>query len=87
DGQGKAYKVEAAGGRYRVVIENIYSNQLNKMFTVVVNEGGTDYTFQACALSYANNMLAGNATDDLKNVCKALYLYNEAAIAAFGAGN
>ncbi|MBR1757294.1 MAG: S8 family serine peptidase [Lachnospiraceae bacterium] len=83
DEEGNAYKVEASGSNYRVVIENIVAKELNKAYTVIITEDGVDYTFTLCALSYANRVLALDGYETLKDVCKALYLYNDAAIKAF----
>ncbi|MBR1757296.1 MAG: S8 family serine peptidase [Lachnospiraceae bacterium] len=84
DEQGNAYKVELNGSRYRVVVPNIVAKELNKTFTVIITENGVDYTFKVSALSYANRVLANDTVaDTLKDVARALYLLNQAAIKAF----
>ena len=87
DGDGNPLPVEDMGGRWRITIPNIFSNQLHRMHSVILIKNGKTYSFTACALSYANNMLASqSANKALKNVSRALYLYNKAAIACFGDG-
>ena len=85
DANGKALPVVKAGNYYRVVIGNVAARKLNNMFTIRIAEGGKTYEYKYCALSYANIQMASeDATAELKTLCKAMYLYNEAAIAALG---
>ena len=78
-----AYEVRQRGNNYIVVIPGIIAKKLNEKYTVVIVEDGTEYSFTASALSYANRVLRADFPETLKNVVKALYLYNAAAIEAF----
>ena len=81
---GKNAAITEKNGIYTVKIANIPSGYLSRMYTVVVNIGGTEYTYRVCALSYCNNVLrAQGAPEALKNVCRAIYLYSAAADSYF----
>ena len=63
-------------------VTNIAAKDLDVAYTVTVSSGaGTIWTIQASVLTYAYAVLSSNATniDSLKDVARALYLYNEAA--------
>ena len=64
-----------------VCIPNIASNDLDTVYTVTV--GGIEISYSA--LSYAYKALASDAASPkLKNLVRALYLYNQSANAYFG---
>lgn len=64
------------GNKYYVVIPNIYSYDLDTPFTVTV--GG--YTISYSGLSYGYKALtSASANDDLKNLMRAMYKYNQSA--------
>ncbi len=77
---GKAYTLQQSGKEWYVEIPNIASKDLDEKYVVIVTKDGVDYRFEYSALSYANGRLTNaKAKTDIKNLCKALYLYNDAA--------
>ena len=77
---GKAYTLQQSGKEWYVEIPNIASKDLDQKYVVIVTKDGVDYRFEYSALSYANGRLTNaKAKTDIKNLCKALYLYNDAA--------
>ncbi len=75
--------VPAASGEYLVIsITDIKSDDLDSAFEVTVTNGSTRGTFTCSVFSYCCSVLrdtTGTYTDELKNVLKALYLYNQQA--------
>ncbi|HRR77304.1 MAG TPA: carbohydrate-binding domain-containing protein [Ruminococcus sp.] len=67
----------AKNGKYVVArIRGIKANELENDFTVTFEDGSVKYS----AMTYCYNVLNGGSDEDnLKNVCKALYLYAEEA--------
>ena len=77
---GKAYTLKQSGSEWYVEIPNIAAKDLDVKHTVIVTKDGADYRFEYSALSYANGRLYNSkAKADIKNLCRALYLYNDAA--------
>ncbi|MGN0582481.1 MAG: hypothetical protein ACI4KB_07240, partial [Oscillospiraceae bacterium] len=68
-------------GLYYVEIANISAKDLDKMHTLEINNNCT-LTFNA--LSYAYATVKADTNENICNVVKALYKYNEAAKAYFG---
>ena len=68
-----------ANGTYCLEIENISAHQLGKAYAVKIG----NYTLNFSALSYANIVLNKSGDANLINLLKALYLYNQAAVAYF----
>ena len=67
-------------GYYYIDIENISADKLGTGFTVSIN--GEDVITNYSALSYVYKVLDSDSTDDnLKNLVKTLYLYNQNALA------
>ncbi|SCW62040.1 hypothetical protein SAMN02910456_02207 [Ruminococcaceae bacterium YRB3002] len=67
---------KAAPGNYQVArIRGIKASELGKTFTLTVTVGGTDYTVNYGPMIYCHNVLNGDYETDLKNMCKALYIY------------
>ena len=83
---GKAYKVTArSGGKWSITVDNIPAKNLGDKFTVVASYGGKSATIKYSALSYANAVLRSDTQPDtLKELCKAIILYNKYAKAYFG---
>ena len=80
DASGKSYEVKQGQGMYYVSIPNIPAKNLHTMYTVNVTKGSETGSFRVCALSYANNILNDSSqTEKSVNICRALYLYNQAA--------
>ena len=68
-----------ASGTYCIEIENISADQLGTAYAVKIG----NYTLNFSALSYANIVLNKSGDANLINLMKALYLYNQAAVAYF----
>ncbi|MBP3871784.1 MAG: leucine-rich repeat domain-containing protein [Faecalicoccus sp.] len=70
-----------SGSLYCIDIPNITSRDLDTLYTVTAG----DFSIQYSALSYAYSQLKNEkSTAELKDVCRALYKYNQAANAYFG---
>lgn len=80
DGSDVTLNTIAEEGLYYVEIANISAKNLDTMHTLEIN-GECTLTFNS--LSYAYAVLKTSNNDDLCNVVKALYKYNEAANAYF----
>ncbi|MGN0592476.1 MAG: hypothetical protein ACI4JQ_04470, partial [Ruminococcus sp.] len=66
-------------GYYYIDIKNVSAEKLGTLFSVSVN--GEEVITNYAALSYANKVLGSDSADaNLKNLVKALYLYNRAAV-------
>ncbi len=79
---------EKSGKYYYVEISNIESANLDTEYTVAVrnSDGDTVNVWTGSALTYAYKVMnaeSGSVSDELINVCKALYLYNVYANAYF----
>lgn len=78
-------EVTAAGGErlLRVKIKNIVAKDLNKVFDLVVTTGADEsaetLTVSYAPLTYAQKVLAGNQSDTLKDLAKALKDYSDKA--------
>ena len=70
---------EKSGTYYYVAITNIDAKNLDTDYTVKVTSGGTDLEVTYSPMTYCYNVLNGSYSDELKNVVRALYLYNSAA--------
>ena len=70
---------EKSGTYYYVAITNIDAMNLDTDYTVKVTSGGTDLEVTYSPMTYCYNVLNGSYSDELKNVVRALYLYNSAA--------
>lgn len=69
------------GSRYYILIENISSNNLDTKYTVSAG----DFSITYSALSGAYRALTSDAAgDELKDLVRAMYKYNQAADAYFG---
>ena len=82
-----AYNVVQKGDQWYVEIPNISIKDFDKMHTVVVSDSNNNSsTIQFSVLSYANKILNNSAsyTEDVIDMCRALYLVNSAANTFFG---
>ncbi|MGN0630985.1 MAG: hypothetical protein ACI4JN_06615, partial [Ruminococcus sp.] len=71
-------------GYYCIDIQNISAEKLETAFTVSIN--GKKIITNYSALSYAKKVLDSDKIDDnLKNLVKALYIYNQNALAYINA--
>ena len=85
DGHETELKQRSDGMRYLALDEGVYSNKLQDTHTYTVSDGtaGGTYTITASVLTYARSC-ANKSKESESNLGKALYLYNRAAVAAFG---
>ena len=67
--------VKLSETEYRLDIEDINVYDLDKEYTVVVNDS---YSVTSSAISYASIVVNGSYGEDHQNLCKAMYMYNEA---------
>ena len=81
DGTDVTLNTIAEEGLYYVEISNISAKDLDTKHTLEIN---SECTLTFNALSYAYAVLKNSTDDNLCNVVKALYRYNEAANAYFG---
>ena len=85
DASGKTYTVKAKSGKWCITFDNIPAKNLGDKYTVVASYGGKTATIQYSALSYINAVLGNpNQPENLKELCKAMILYNKYAKAYFG---
>ena len=87
DANGKSYTVKAKSGKWCITFDNIPAKNLGDKYTVIASYGGKSATIKYSALSYINAVLAQEDTDsnaNLKQLCKAIILYNKYAKAYFG---
>ena len=67
------------GDYYVVTTDGISAANLDDNYTVVASKGNSKFTLNYSALSYCESALRKSSKDTLKEVSKALYLYNQAA--------
>ena len=71
-------------GMYYLALNNgVWSNHLQVAHEYAISDGDSTYTITASALTYARSC-ANKSDETTANLGKALYLYNRAAVAAFG---
>ena len=68
---------------YLALDDGVYSNRLQDTHTYSVSDGTNTYTITASVLTYARTC-ANKKNEKEINLGKTLYLYNQAAVAAFG---
>jgi len=74
-------------GSYVLVISNISARGLDTPHELVITHGTESYSVTIFGLSFARTVLNSSRYDsntELRNLCKAIYLYNAAANAYFG---
>ena len=74
-------------GSYVLVISNISARGLDTPHELVITHGTESYSVTLFGLSFARTVLNSSRYDsntELRNLCKAIYLYNAAANAYFG---
>jgi hypothetical protein len=86
----KGYDVEpdsAGEGKYQVArIKGINATDLGEEITLTITVGSQFYTLRYKPLTYCYNVLKGDYAESLKNVCRAIYVYSEAAKSYKNAG-
>ena len=83
DGETAILKQREDGMYYLARPTGTYSNHLQKTHKYSVSDGTNTYTVTASVLTYARTCARKSAEVE-SNLGKALYLYNKAAVAAFG---
>ena len=84
---GKSVTPVKSGSRYYLYLTNIAAKDLGVAHTLTVTKGSSVMTVTFSGLSYAYNSLKNYESDQSKqplcDMCRALYAYNQAAIAYF----
>ncbi len=80
-----AQPVLSSQSRYYVALPNIAAKDLDTEHLYAVTCGSESYSFRYSPLSYACQILQSSTNENMKNLARALYLYNQAANAYFGA--
>ena len=88
DGNKVDLRKRGDGMRYLALDEGVYSNHLQDVHAYSVSDGTNTYTITASVLTYARSCAikngTGKAVENERNLGKALYLYNRAAVNSFG---
>ena len=80
DGNTVTPTLKASSNSYYVSVLGIPARALGDEHTITVSDGTNTITVKYCALSYAYSVVSSDAAPDtLKNLCKAIYLYGDAA--------
>ena len=72
-----------SANKYYVALPNIAAKDLDIEHEYSVTDGTETYTFTFSPLSYVYKIIAGSTNQNMINLAKALYLYNQAANAYF----
>ena len=67
---------------YYLEVSNVSADALGDLHSLAVADGSDTYTIHVSVMTYAR-ACAVNGAEARKNLGKALYLYNEAAISQF----
>ena len=85
DEKGTAYTVKQKSGKWVITFDNIPAKNLGDKHTVIASYGGKSATIKYSALSYINAVLGSESQpENLKELCKAIILYNQYAKVYFG---
>lgn len=78
---GKTVIPKLKDGRYYIEVPNISATDLDNMYTIQVKTSSDEsvLTLNYGAFSYVSSVLSSSSNDNLKNVVKALYVYNQEA--------
>ena len=82
DGNSAELKKRKDGSYYLALDTGVYSNHLQDTNDYSISDGTNTYTITMSVLTYARSC-AGKAEKEVSDLGKALYLYNQAAVAAF----
>ena len=74
---------DSDGAYYLELDTGVYSNHLQDEHTYSVSDDSSTYTITASVLTYARSCVI-KKDEKISNLGKTLFLYNEAAVAAFG---
>lgn len=75
-------KTSGSGMEYYLEVSNVSADALGDLHSLAVADGSDTYTIHVSVMTYAR-ACAVNGAEARKNLGKALYLYNEAAISQF----
>ena len=87
---GSVKEMTKSGDYYTAIIEGVAAKDLGDTYFacayVIDSEGNTHYgeVRSYSAHTYANNTINGNKAEALKNLCKTMVIYSDAAKAHFG---
>ena len=85
DGSKVDLKQRSTDGAYYLALDyGVYSNHLQDKHTYSVSDGSKTYTITASVLTYARSCVITENNIKISNLGKTLYLYNKAAVDAFG---
>ena len=85
DGSKVDLKQRSTDGAYYLALDyGVYSNHLQDKHTYSVSDGSKTYTITASVLTYARSCVITENNKKISNLGKTLYLYNKAAVDAFG---
>ena len=85
DGTPAVLHKRSDGMRYLALDTGVYSNKLQETHTYSISDSTSTYTITASVLTFARSCtIRDDGPDTVKNLGKALYLYNAAAIDRFG---
>ena len=83
DGEAAELHRRSDGAYYLALNAGVWSNQLQNAHAYSVSDSKTTYTITASVLTYARSCII-KTDENVVNLGKALFLYNQAAITAFG---
>ncbi len=83
DGEAAELKQRADGVYYLAMDAGVWSNRLQDAHEYSISDGDSTYTVSTSVLTFARSC-AVNDNEDARALGKALYLYNRAAVNAFG---
>ena len=75
--------IKKSGSEWIARVTGITAKNLGRIYTFTVKYDSVTSTQKYCALSWAYNVLSKNMTENIP-LAKALYLYQQAAVAYFG---
>ena len=85
DGSKVDLKQRSTDGAYYLALESgVDPNHLQDKHTYSVSDGSNTYTITASVLTYARSCVITENNKKISNLGKTLYLYNKAAVDAFG---
>ena len=85
DGSKVDLKQRSSDGAYYLALDyGVYSNHLQDEHIYSVSDGSITYSIKASVLTYARSCVITKNNKKISNLGKTLYLYNKAAVDAFG---
>ena len=84
---GAEVQLTSGEDRHYVDVKGIAAKDLDQAVTLTITLDGETMTVKYNPMSYCYNVLKGNYSDELKDLVRSLYLYNQSANAYFPADN